>query len=483
MSRRVSTLHRAFSYAREQFVPLLCQNCLRVARPNQPFVKCRCGQVAYCSSLCKNQDYIRGHKRICTLATDLQRISRTLKVSRDLLFPLLCLMGQISQDNNTNRSATLGIPIPNEKIKFSITFRNDIHSAADIFKRNLINGLLTPPSDRDMRWIESCVDECERLVAVFKYFCHTGHNGVYYSVFPRLARFAHSCSPNCVLKIGSGKCEIRVVKDVSEGEELTISLLPDLYQSSKTRQKLLNVTRGIACTCTRCKVEAETGTEYLSAFCCPESGCQGLFNLPLETSSPDEALRWKPEHLNSTTDANNVRVGHKCTQGHDVVLEKGRVSKWVNGVLAEKIKDFIHRMQGVKSSTPEANREHAKKILQTTKTWGMHPSHRMLYVLYPMLAEACEKAEDFSQSAMFVQAAISCWEKILPGKYWPILSLYYDSLAELLKKRAETRITEYLDDERENIKKGRDLFMRLAREAEERSKENKRICFGSGKTD
>ena len=75
---------------------------------------------------------------------------------------------------------------------------------------------------------------------------------------------AHSCEPNCAVtffKPDSSVVFIKSKHDVSEGEELTISLV-DVELPYSQRQALLKERYGIDCQCSRCVQESSLDKEW-----------------------------------------------------------------------------------------------------------------------------------------------------------------------------------------------------------------------------
>ncbi|KAI8722452.1 MYND-type zinc finger protein samB [Fusarium sp. LHS14.1] len=76
-----------------------------------------------------------------------------------------------------------------------------------------------------------------------------------YGLYPTAARINHSCVPNAHYARNNalGKLTIHAVKDIAEGDEITIFYL-NVYNIRAERQKKL---RGFTCTCSLCSLEGE----------------------------------------------------------------------------------------------------------------------------------------------------------------------------------------------------------------------------------
>ena len=69
-------------------------------------------------------------------------------------------------------------------------------------------------------------------------------------VFLKLSRFAHSCNPNSVLKFVGDHAIVMALRDISDGEKLTISLVNPLLP---IRERIATLKlRGIMCECSSC---------------------------------------------------------------------------------------------------------------------------------------------------------------------------------------------------------------------------------------
>ena len=72
-------------------------------------------------------------------------------------------------------------------------------------------------------------------------------------VFPLTSRINHSCSPNSLWSFtGGGQCEVRCVRPVRAGEEITASYLPSPLLSRADRQRHLAARYNFSCTCQVC---------------------------------------------------------------------------------------------------------------------------------------------------------------------------------------------------------------------------------------
>eukprot|EP00644_Phytophthora_capsici_P005133 jgi/Phyca11/96394/e_gw1.1.416.1 len=96
-------------------------------------------------------------------------------------------------------------------------------------------------------------------------------------LFPNGALFNHDCDPNCVVSFKGREMQVHVVKDVQEGQELTVSYI-ELLQSTTSRQAELKGSYFFDCECTRCQA-ATTDDWYLDGLMCSNKECQGFVEL------------------------------------------------------------------------------------------------------------------------------------------------------------------------------------------------------------
>lgn len=100
--------------------------------------------------------------------------------------------------------------------------------------------------------------------------------GMYLSVLCLgISHLKHSCSPNALLGMGkeAGTIELRALKPIAPGDEVTVSYLgePDLMVPTSERQAYLKKRWQFRCVCERCGAP-----DMLRAFKCPKVNCKGL---------------------------------------------------------------------------------------------------------------------------------------------------------------------------------------------------------------
>ncbi|KAE8896536.1 hypothetical protein PF005_g15703 [Phytophthora fragariae] len=89
-------------------------------------------------------------------------------------------------------------------------------------------------------------------------------------LFPICGLINHSCQPNCTWSnAGDGIMEVRALRYIKEGDEITLSYI-DIDKERAERRKELRETKHFDCQCERCAESlSESVDRYLESFCCP----------------------------------------------------------------------------------------------------------------------------------------------------------------------------------------------------------------------
>lgn len=97
-----------------------------------------------------------------------------------------------------------------------------------------------------------------------------------HGLFEIACRMNHSCKPNCVwITSQDGKTkEVRAVKAIEEGDELTIDYVGEALEPTPARRKELMTTKGFVCQCDRCAAEHDD-TRRFRCVAHQEAGCTG----------------------------------------------------------------------------------------------------------------------------------------------------------------------------------------------------------------
>lgn len=106
-------------------------------------------------------------------------------------------------------------------------------------------------------------------------------------LWPKLARFNHSCLPNCCFLVIRHLCFVSVLKPIAVGEELTICYLPSVYHSYVDRTLRLRNFYIDHCDCSLCDYDQTMGQGDMHQLC-------RLFE---ETEDDEEKRRYIFKHL------------------------------------------------------------------------------------------------------------------------------------------------------------------------------------------
>ncbi|KAG7375448.1 SET and MYND domain-containing protein 3 [Phytophthora boehmeriae] len=98
-------------------------------------------------------------------------------------------------------------------------------------------------------------------------------------LFPEGALFNHDCDPNCVVSFCGQQMQVRTVRDVEAGEELTVSYI-ELLQPTHARREELKNSYFFECACARCQdaIQEEGVQEdwFLDGLECGECEASGV---------------------------------------------------------------------------------------------------------------------------------------------------------------------------------------------------------------
>lgn len=144
---------------------------------------------------------------------------------------------------------------------------------------------LTPLRQRLVRSSSDEEDSCRLpyrvLMEVFE------RNVIGNGFWPKLARFNHSCLPNCFYMIVHQVCFLSVLRPIEPGEELTICYLPTVYTSYIERTLHLREYYVDECECPLCEYDRSVG----------QSELQQIYRQFDEADEDDERRRQLFKHM------------------------------------------------------------------------------------------------------------------------------------------------------------------------------------------
>ena len=86
-------------------------------------------------------------------------------------------------------------------------------------------------------------------------------------LWTKLARFNHSCLPNCLYLVVNRLCFVSVLKPIDIGEEMTVCYLPTVYSSYIERRVRLREFYIDECQCELCEYDREVGRVEMQQLC------------------------------------------------------------------------------------------------------------------------------------------------------------------------------------------------------------------------
>jgi RNase P subunit RPR2 len=112
-------------------------------------------------------------------------------------------------------------------------------------------------------------------------------DSIAYGVFPAMAYFNHSCSPNCELIEKDQKIYIYAVDEILPGTELTISYV-DLDSNNERRKHSLQGSFLFQCQCPPESTGKNCNQQFLNKHICPK--CRGGLLIPVKENESSEAI-------------------------------------------------------------------------------------------------------------------------------------------------------------------------------------------------
>jgi len=246
------------------------------------------------------------------------------------------------------------------------------------------------------------VAEVEWAIAVVEQFSLVldGNRGIL-AVYPELAQFSHSCSPNTYHTCWSDRrLLVRASRPIEKGELITICKV-DTAKCNLFRRQLLSDAL-VDCQCPRCLDGTELGTGFSSLVC---KSC------PAEASS-----------IISSTDPKNPSSDWKCSGCGSATKGSTCVQKMES--LQNKLKDLVHPND-------------LEKVLLGEGEWSELPgSSQIFYDARAKLISTYQYHQDFYfGDEGFLKAKLSHIEeclglrtKLCPGWSYPWVMLMFEKL-------------------------------------------------------
>lgn len=251
----------------------LCAVCMR---PADPDVCCDdCGQVFFCSEQC--QDVLQQvHEKECEALEEVDLIAKKSSVDADLLRLLIRILAARPVAKQLN--AELAVSATGEVLSCYADVQRLVHvmdTQAEKWAAQVRDGA--------RRVLDYLPDECQLPVDEILVIAAQVNENSYaldaldenhliatVGLFPICGLINHSCQPNCTWSnAGNGVMEVRALRDLDEGEEITLSYV-DIDQDRTERRRALEETKHFYCECERCSTPLEASVDrFLQGLRCP----------------------------------------------------------------------------------------------------------------------------------------------------------------------------------------------------------------------
>lgn len=251
----------------------LCAVCMR---PADPDVCCDdCSQVFFCSEEC--QDALQQvHEKECEALEEVDLIAKKSAVDADLLRLLIRILAARPVARQLN--AELAVNANGEVLSSYADVQRLVHvmdTQAENWAAQVRDGV--------RRVLEYLPNECYLPVEEILVIAAQVNENSYaldaldenhliatVGLFPICGLINHSCQPNSTWSnAGNGVMEVRALRDLNEGEEITLSYI-DIDQDRSERRRALEETKHFFCECERCSTPLEASVDqFLQGLCCP----------------------------------------------------------------------------------------------------------------------------------------------------------------------------------------------------------------------
>ncbi|XP_054159974.1 histone-lysine N-methyltransferase SMYD3-like [Oppia nitens] len=248
-----------------------CDNCLKLSNQLKRCAKCHL--MFYCDQSCQMNDWNNGHKKECRVMFGQTFAALYHKKAIDVVDHLilrLCLYSKsnphfIEEQHQTYDRTDLRIK------DMDIDVDKVAKDRKNTVKLNLLRTLF------ELLEIDSDIQEMVFWYAFLELRMTSG--SVYYTDNPNdimnndsdkpiacgitigINDFQHSCFPNTAMISNGLTFEVRAIKDIAIGEEITRSRI-SINQNKKKRKKQLMDNFGYDCECHKCRLNLDKDIDY-----------------------------------------------------------------------------------------------------------------------------------------------------------------------------------------------------------------------------
>eukprot|EP00002_Diphylleia_rotans_P009789 TRINITY_DN2013_c0_g1_i1.p1 TRINITY_DN2013_c0_g1~~TRINITY_DN2013_c0_g1_i1.p1 ORF type:complete len:547 (+),score=83.74 TRINITY_DN2013_c0_g1_i1:19-1659(+) len=303
-----------------------CHSCFKEPQSDAPLLRCsRCKLCRYCSKQCQQKHWTLEHREECphlcrihpkVPPESILLMSRFCRRFRQLYRSSLQHQAQGSHEHqgasNTNSFAGLESGLSSialldlilglqTHVKEFSPDRWAQFAQMAVLVRDLLGFPLSAAADESVRYLSpvesltapqlALASDCppvDRIVEGFCMFLCNNFNisdeemrTVGIGLYPQIALMNHSCEPNCVAVFDGTTVSVRALKDIQQGQELTLSYI-EIAQTTAERKAHLAENFFFSCSCSRCQSPLDA---YLTGWACPtvritngqsEKNCMGI---------------------------------------------------------------------------------------------------------------------------------------------------------------------------------------------------------------
>jgi len=397
------------------------------------------GQTHYCSVKCRDGHAVL-HQSVCKIVRDAPSLAVRHHAPLDLVYALLALAGKRAAHLHSVATSSHSEILPSNPIEFDagpMAFSQMIaQSGTQPFsgaRRSLqaLAGSIAermpaekrPPLDLFHTWASQINANSHSL-----FRDHKPYDPIGFGLFPLASIFNHSCLPNCTYTNEGAHLTIRLLRPVSEGEELCINYT-ELYSARDERRAELKASKFFECRCRRCTQTPATAEEvrligaepFISAVLCDQTpGCPGLLMEDdiLTDRLGDRNARWEC----------SVCHAH-CTYGHILDTHLSPLRRRLQEAM-------LVYSQGLAGTAAASLRERFEAILQSARE-RLHPSHAIIFNCYLPLINCCSVLKDYAAKEIYSRALVEIASASLPA--YPPLANYFEAFAQSLQERIQTK--------------------------------------------
>lgn len=418
---------------------LVCHECGNEFRPTKssrgPWVACQgCGDKArYCSTSCRNA-HATLHQPICKILGDAATLAARHQCPIDLVYAILALVAKRAVKLSSTSESTIPALLCCDPLAFDagpeafsemLSHSGALNSSAQRSLRGLAASIrerlpekIRPPIDLFFTWASQINSNSHGL-------SRASHSNEYFGIglFPMGSIFNHSCLPNCTYTNEGAQLVFRLLRNVSEGEELCVNYT-ELYAARDERRAELWASKSFECRCRRCILSPDGHDEvrligaepFVSAVLCDQTkGCYGFLHQCDVINDPVGArgAKWR------------CSVCHKrCTYGHLLDTHLTPLRDRLHKAMLEYSQEFSDASAASLRDTFESILESALACL--------HPSHALVFKCYIPLINCCSALKNYTDKERYARSLVGISTAVLPD--YPPMANYLEAFAQSLNE-------------------------------------------------